>query len=853
MPMSSHKVDIPQWHAPETNTSQRRSLKANYIAFSAVVAVILILGSATTSFYVADVTHKNAKALQLRDSITKSVNRIHQANQQVDTSLSAMVVSPKKEHPEKIVQALQDATKEIKELSQFSFSDTPAAKQTVQNLFSDTLELQQKTNTLIEQIKDPNWVYPMLPYINNYLLESNTEFESATTLALQEIAEEEGETYASGLYREIAQIRDLWRLQILNFRAVVVRFSGLSRIEHISQEKNIDLINNEIRQKIEKLIKRQQHDDVGFETAESLLVMQYRAKKWYQDYQKVQKIRDSKIWRADIHFIETNIQPLQAQIRADLEQLENIVLAWSSKNTTAVERAALLANLELWGMTGAAVLFVVLVYILISRTVLTPIKKIADGISAEGRQIESIDLPSKSSHEIFSLITAYNTMRRQIYRRQTALEYQALHDPLTGLPNRALLQDRLDQSIQQAKRHHTNIAFMLLDLDRFKDINDTLGHGIGDQVLQEISSRLNHCLRTSDTVARLGGDEFAIVCPDIDTTQASAFIEKVIGKIGSSIIIGEHNLYVGVSVGIALFPEDGIDSDILMRHADIAMYDAKRHKKGYSFFHSGQDELSTDKLSLLGDLKDELRQPTGRLSLYYQPQINLQSGAIHSTEALLRWDHPKKGMLPPDEIIPISEQSGMIKELTTWTLEQAIKDCKDWISDGLSFNVSVNLSVWNLQDPELPGHIQRLLDHYELAPARLTLEITESAVMSDPVHARTVLTKLGDMGIQLDIDDYGTGFSSLAYLKLLPVNGLKIDKSFVIEMEEDENDKIIVQSTIDLAHNLNLIVIAEGVETASALASLKQHRCDYAQGYFIARPMAEAAFRKWCMDYEKST
>ena len=851
--MPSPKVDIPQWYSPEASTTQRRSLKANYIAFSTVVAIILILGSATTSFYVADVTQKNAKALQLRDNITKSVNRIHQANQQVDTSLSAMVVSPQKKHPQQIVLALQNAVKELNKLSQISFSDTPEAKQTVNDLFTNTLELQKQTNTLIEKIKDPNWVYPMLPYINNYLLESNTEFESATTLALQEIAEEEGEAYVSGLYRDIAQIRDLWRLQILNFRAVVVRFSGLSRIEHISQEKNINLINNEIRQKIKKLTKQQQHKDLGFETAESLLVMQYRAKKWFQDYQKVQKIRDSKIWRADIHYIEANILPLQAHIRTDLENLENSVLAWSSKNTTAVERAALLANLELWGMTGAAVLFVILVYFLISRTVLTPIKKIADTISIGGRQIENIILPSKSSHEIYALITSYNSMRRQIYHRQTALEYQALHDSLTGLPNRALLQDRLDQSIQQAKRHQTNIALMLLDLDRFKDINDTLGHGVGDQVLQEISSRLNNCLRTSDTVARLGGDEFAIVCPDIDTTQASDFIEKVINKIGSPVIISEHNLYVGVSVGIALFPEDGIDSDILMRRADIAMYDAKRHKKGYSFFENCLDELSTDKLSLLGDLKEELRQPTGRLSLHYQPQINLQSESIHSAEALLRWDHPKKGMLPPDEVIPVSEQSGMIKELTVWVLEKAIKDCKDWTRNGLSFNVSVNLSVWNLQDPELPGHIENLLTHYELAPERLTLEITESAVMNDPVHARTVLTQLGNMGIQLDIDDYGTGFSSLAYLKLLPVNGLKIDKSFVIEMEENENDKIIVQSTIDLAHNLNLIVIAEGVETPAAFAALRQHRCDYAQGYFIARPMAEADFRKWCMNYGKST
>lgn len=834
-------------------TRQRRSLKANYIAFSAAVATLLTIGSAFTSFYVADVTHKNARAMQLRDSVTKSVSHIRQANQQADTILSDMVVSPKEEHPQQFSQALKSALAELNDLRQFLLTDTASTKEIINHLHIDTLEFQQNANLLIEKIKDPNWVYPMLPYINNFLLESNTEFESAATLALQEIAEEEGETYASGLYREIAQIRDLWRLQILNFRAVVVRFAGLNRIERIPQEQNIELVNNEIRQKIDKLLTAKPQADFGFETEESLLIMQFRAKKWYEDYQQVQKIRDSQIWRADIHFIEKNIRPLQSDIQKDLEKLEEIVLTWSSKNTAAVEKAALHANIELWGMTGAAVMFVILVYLMISRTVLRPIKQIADTISEEGKQIESIVVPSKSSREIHALTSAYNTMRRQIHHRQMALEHQALHDSLTGLPNRALLQDRLEQTIQQARRHNSSIALMLLDLDRFKDINDTLGHTVGDRLLQEISSRLNKCLRTSDTVARLGGDEFAIISPDVNVTQASFFTEKVINQINTPIIIDGQNLFVGVSIGISFFPENGEDANTLMRQADIAMYDAKRNKKGYSFFTDSLDELNSNNLSLLADLKEELRQPTGRLLLHYQPQINIKTNSIHSSEALLRWHHPNNGMMPPESIIHMCEQSGLISELTHWVLEGAIKDCKDWNKNGLSFNVSVNLSAWNLQDPKLPARIKKLLDHYELVPSRLTLEITESAVMNDPVRARETLTQLSEMGIQLDIDDYGTGFSSLAYLKMLPVNGLKIDKSFVLDMEEDNNDKIIVQSTIDLAHNLNLIVIAEGVETAGALESLKQHNCDHAQGYFIARPMPESEFRKWCVAFEKVT
>jgi len=817
------------------------------------VAAILTLGSAASSFYIADVSRNNAHALQLRDAVTKSVNHIRQASQRVDTTLSAMVVSPRQEYPQQINQSLQQAIDDIQKLRSFSLDDTPKAKAAIENLHVDALNLQKVTQQLITQMKDTNWVYPMRPYINNILLESNTEFESATALALQEIAEEEGDAYSSPLYRQIAQIRDLWRLQILNFRAIIVRFTGPSHLKRIPQEENIDLVNTEIRQKINTLEKLSQKNELGLTTEESLTVMRYRAKKWYDDFQRLQKIRYSKIWRADVHFIATKIRPLQTHIHNDLERLEKEVLDWSSKNTAAVEKAAFQANLELWGMTIVAVFFVVLVYVMISRGVLTPIKLIADAISEDGKQVEHIPLPNKGSHEIHTLITAYNTMRRQIHHRQIALEHQAMHDSLTGLPNRALLQDRLEQAIQQARRHNSNIAFMLLDLDRFKNINDTLGHAVGDQVLQEISQRLSNSLRTSDTVARLGGDEFAIISPEVDDIQISALIEKITSAIGRPIEINKQNMHVDVSIGISLFPKNDNNADSLMRLADIAMYDAKRNKKGHSFFHKKMEELNTDSLSLLGELKEELKNPTENLSLHYQPQIDLQTNKIHNVEALLRWRHPQNGVLPPDEIVHMCEQSGLITELTLWVMERAIRECAGWEKDGLDLNVAVNLSTWDLQNNELPTHVMQLLTQYKLDANKLTLEITESAVMNDPTRARETLNALSKMGIRLDIDDYGTGFSSLAYLKMLPVSGLKIDKSFVIDMQEDENDRIIVRSTIDLSHNLKLTVIAEGVETAEALAALKEHHCDYAQGHFIAAPMSAAKLKKWCQQYETSS
>ncbi len=446
-------------------------------------------------------------------------------------------------------------------------------------------------------------------------------------------------------------------------------------------------------------------------------------------------------------------------------------------------------------------------------------------------------------------------MRELIQQRQTALEHQALHDALTGLPNRALLQDRLEHTIQNAKRHNSSIAFMMIDLDRFKEINDTLGHQVGDDVLTQLGLRLQNCIRQSDTIARLGGDEFALIIPEATTEEATHFARKLTKTINKVLTINDQNLFIDASIGISMYPENGDNCETLVRYADIAMYHAKKSNLHYAFFQPDMDKLSIDNLSLLSDFRQELSQPTGQLQLFYQPKIDLLQKHVISVEALLRWQHPQQGFIPPEFLIRMSEQSGLIGELTQWVINQAILDCSSWQNTNNNIGVSINLSAWNLQDPELPNLIKNTLERNQLNPGYLSLEITESAVMSDPARAREVLHELNDMGLSLEIDDYGTGFSSLAYLKLLPVSTLKIDKSFVIDMLNDPNDLIIVRSTIDLAHNLGMIVIAEGVEDNDILKYLQQLRCDVAQGYFISKPLAKNRLLEWLKsyNYEKMT
>jgi diguanylate cyclase (GGDEF)-like protein len=823
------------------------------LRFAAVIASILFVGATFSSFYIHNITRNNAQSLQLNVAAKKLVDDSRHAIWLATSTLTSKLISPQDGHEEIIKSNLQIAEKYLAELSSLTSIEEAGITQAIADVQIDLENLKYYIFHLLESGKDRNWIYPMLPYVNDILLESNREFESAVELALYETAENDGSEYASKLYQEMAKTRDLWRQLILNFRGVIIRAALLNKKENIQQENNMALIFEEIRDRIQKMQKRNKQGLFGLETIDSLAIMKYRSNKWYADYQKLKNILETNIWRMDINYTENIINPIQKDIFQDLSNLENSVNSWSLLNVKEVEKAANRLIFELWILTGTAIIFVWLVYSMIARSVLTPIAKISDAIGKDISKIDSLDTDNRSSKEIHTLISAFNAMRNQIHHRQTALEHQALHDSLTGLPNRALLQDRLEQAINTAHRQNSNVAVMLLDLDRFKEINDTLGHPVGDLVLQEIGSRLEACLRTSDTVARLGGDEFAVICPSIDDVEVKTFVEKIIKCTSQVVSIDNQNLYTGASIGIALYPTNSDNAAALIRQADVAMYNAKHKGLDYTFYDVELDKLNANKLSLLGDLREELKNPTGQLSLHYQPQINLQTKRIHGAEALLRWNHPDIGVIPAAEVIRMTEQTTLIDDLTAWVIEQAIKNYATHSNDDNTVNVSINLSVRNLLNPELAPLVQSLTSKYKVYPGSFTLEITESAIMSDPARARETLNSLSAMGIRLDIDDYGTGFSSLAYLKMLPVNGLKIDKSFVIDLLDDENNITIVKSTIDLGHNLHLSVIAEGVESAEVFQHLVRNHCDFAQGAYIACPMPLKDLQRWCKAFDPNS
>ena len=446
---------------------------------------------------------------------------------------------------------------------------------------------------------------------------------------------------------------------------------------------------------------------------------------------------------------------------------------------------------------------------------------------------------------IASDMTDRKRANEQLLNSKREMEFRANHDELTGLPNRSRLHDMAHAAIVSAQSRNQQLAMMLIDLDRFKEVNDTLGHAIGDKLLQKIARQLDHLLRGRGAqLYRLGGDEFAVLMPNaLDEHEILLLANSIHSNLRSPTQVEEIALELGGSVGIAVFPRHGDNSHSLLRCADVAMYKAKSEASRTVIYNADQDAHSPRRLSMMGELGTAIRQ--NQLVLHYQPRIDIASKRCLGCEALVRWQHPRLGMVPPGEFIPLAEMSDLIQPLGLWVLENALQQIERWRANGLELVVSVNLSTRNLMDSAFPTHIEKLLKKYPVPPNLLEVEITESTLIGDPERALSVIHRIHSLGVRFAIDDFGTGYSSLGYLKRLPIDTLKIDRSFIRDMLSDEQDAVIVQSTLGLAHSFGLEVVAEGVEDGKTLEALQNLNCEQAQGFFISRPIPAGEFEAW--------
>lgn len=436
------------------------------------------------------------------------------------------------------------------------------------------------------------------------------------------------------------------------------------------------------------------------------------------------------------------------------------------------------------------------------------------------------------------VIGTYGTARDITDRKEAEefINFQAYHDLLTRLPNRALFKDRLNISLAQAKRNKSGVAVMFLDLDRFKIVNDTLGHSMGDRLLQSVALRLESCVRKCDTLSRFGGDEFTLLLPSISSAEdARTIAKKVISTLKEPFILGEHEVFVGVSIGIAIYPDAGCTVDELIQNADVAMYHVKRRgKDGYQFFSDTMAVNTSNRLSLERDLRNALDKDEFRV--FYQPQINADSGKVVGMEALVRWQHPERGLIYPGEFIPLAEETRLMSDINDWVLMTACKEVKGWIDNGHSdIRLSVNFSPLQVEHPKFVHRLLARLRQADFPPQNLEIELTENVIMNDLEHMVQKLNLLAEHGLRIAIDDFGTGYSSLNYLRKLPIHTLKVDQSFIHDIKDSKNEACIVNAIVSMAHGLKLNIIAEGVETKAQLDYLKQLGCHEIQGFYFGR------------------
>jgi diguanylate cyclase (GGDEF)-like protein len=497
-------------------------------------------------------------------------------------------------------------------------------------------------------------------------------------------------------------------------------------------------------------------------------------------------------------------------------------------------------------ITGmVTVLAVALALIVLDRKMLVPMRALATQVRKV--QHDKVHLGQHievgGTAEMAELGACFNDMTAELRRLYEGLERAAFTDSLTELPNRALFHDRLKQAIFTARREQKTFALFIMDLDRFKDINDTLGHQVGDEVLKQVAQRLRTKLRESDTIARMGGDEFAVLLPTVNAKYAAMAARMLLQALRTPFSVGDQTLDVGASIGIALYPDHGVDVNVLIQRADVAMYAAKHSNVGHAFYESRLDDNNPSRLALMSELRRavELEQ----FVLFFQPIVDLTAGKVVGAEALLRWNHPNDGVIRPDMFVPLLEQTGLIRNVTPWVLNEAMRVGRTLREQGMPLVISINLSVRDLQDPFLAETLSEQLQANEVRPEWIKLEITESAVMTEPERSLELLRHLSRMGMGLAIDDFGTGYSSLTYLKRLPVSTIKVDKSFVSGMAGDPDDAAIVRTAIDLARNLGLEVVAEGVDSEETLHRLEELGCNMVQGHYVSRPLTEEEFGVW--------
>lgn len=820
------------------------SIRNRYIKFALIFGLLIIGLSAFLYINVLNHRAQVSSELELIDRQAEQINALRKLLMKSYHAIDSYLLDPiSSNHSLIIDESLKEAIATSRLIQETAINRNHQGHETIE-LVEEFEKLEVIVKELMATRLDVERQYPGMAIsafemgvvqdrVHDQLLILNNEIDSG------EFVPESPELHPLLLKTQI-----YWSNLISQMRIYLAnRFASFSNEILVTQAESTTDIIAELRSNLSRLNELYLQEEESFEGVSGIEIFSEALDEWEVLFARVRTISESPHWREDGNIMENSVLPLTTAIMQTLDNLEHHLRKEERIAAGRLEENTNYVFIMLAAIIASVIFVIIGILVSLELMIFRPILKVASALRSKALGHEVPQFSDKQSLETQYLIDAFEEMDHQISRRQEALEHQSLHDSLTSLPNRFMLNERLDYQIFNAQRSNSQVSLLILDLNAFKDINDSLGHQVGDHLLILVSERLKLCIRDVDTLARLGGDEFAIILSETPREKAAFVAEKISRSLAQAFNIDGRKVSIGVSIGITAFPEDGTDSQQLLQQADIAMYTAKRDRLDFAYYDSKEDEYSLNRLALINDLRMALVE--NNLELYFQPQIDVKSQNPVGAEALLRWQHPEYGFIRPDKIIELAEDSGIINQLTNWVTDNAMKQCRKWHDSGYPITVSINLSIQNLKNKSLVDMVRQTMALHKLSGQDVVLEITENGMMTNPGRSIEVLEELHQMGVGLSVDDFGTGFSSLTYLQRLPVKEVKIDKSFVFDMNNSDNDATIVESIIDLGHNLGLRVVAEGVEDNDIYSKLEQLNCDLIQGFMISKPMPVNQFNSW--------
>ncbi len=799
-----------------------------------VTAALLIVLSLATQHYLdksgGERLAKSAYRLRLSDRLNTMTQLISSSQQVFNLYMASPNIKYKNSFKRSIKNSLA-MLDEIQELHNHIYN-------TEENIADALSKKINNINKVSEQLflirADVFKMYPGLARSSDTQFKINATAISLFNNALAELKEDGNRQ----LYDHFTKLKDMWRNLIQLNRLYTLNLTTILSEQGLKgQERDMKLLVDSIHNYINQYLTAEKlaAADIGLLTEDVADKLPVILDKWYVSFLEMKKFYDRGNWRADVPVLLKELNPAYLSLYTLLDKLQKNIAVSADNDLGMQYQSQEKVSYLIWFLIIIFIIIIFVIYSLVDVSLIKPITRLAGKIKSRNNHEWTLENEYIKSSEMLDFLNAFLDMQLQISVRQNQLEYMAMHDTLTRLPNRNMLIDKIHKAIEKSAKENSGFVLMLLDLDRFKEINDTLGHQVGDEVLNQVAERLTKCTHATDTVARLGGDEFSILLTDVDMLNVKHVAEKIVHELERVFNIKEHNLYIGSSMGVVVYPEHGNTSHELLKHADIAMYIAKNSNTDYAIYNYKDDIYNVKKLELLSELRNAITDE--QLYLKYQPIYDVSGSSIKGFEGLLRWKHPVYGEVMPEDFIANAEQTGLIKRITEKVIVRAISDIvaiREILAD---VYVSINVTAWDLQDENIISVISNALKKNNLPSSAVLLELTERSMMNDSHRVQSTLKILSETGIRFAVDDFGTGFSSMSYLKQLPISILKVDKSFVYAMAENIDDKLIVHSIIGLAHNLGLSVIAEGVEDAETLSILESLQCDLIQGYLFSKPL----------------